>query len=836
MKQKGLMKLTDHPIYHAGRRKVMHPELEREIYSQTAVRYMRFLRKMRIDHLELPATNAASLSGRWVPNVPTHPAHMIVSVLDKKENRWNVIKEIELPQNPKFAGEGLSQEMPIEEMEAFFNKAVAEQAPHRIEMEGLVTDCIKIECDREHPVWPNHGECNGGPFNVPFGTLHSLSAFGEELEKSILPCYNRKLLKTIFAPSAPAGMKINTRNPLEIVFTSSKLSVGFSLIRPMITHLAWDHFGEGHTVGNRLLFKDTIHSELPGGLNGPSYITTESNCIAQNMTGNVSVEGNQVRYHDIETGCGVIINAVFTVSAESITLELEQHAARDIPVIEGEAWRFLWNMRAGLTGVAAPPAEKEGRSGFVKMPAIISGDDSGCLSVNLMAGKGTLHTESYRVHEARSTGFILGKQDTAETPIIIPQGISKAIFELKTCTLLPVPQEKEVELSDGLKKCWAAGFSAFRPEFGGFSNNAISTNCHVNQHVAFDFAAFTAKSPDGIDPIELVKFSIGRALMDGGGYGYHRNLYLDSDPILLSGVGRIFQLTGDKKWLQHVGPGIKAAARRISGNFDDKQGMIVCKTLSGNSGTYRWSSNAMDVVGFGHIDAYVNAWSFRAMKNTAVMCHVLGDNSLAQQCNDIAGSLTENYARHLVNPETGWISGWKSRDGQLHDFGFLWINGVACAFGVIGKSETKHALRKLENKRQEVFPESGYLGLPLNLLPIKETDHMLPRSSRNSALRPTYENYTDGALSPIFIGYYIRALSANGFKKEAEEIVTSLEQGFADGKFHGPYGTGKEFMTWTGADSGYEGTFLPNSGPLYAIAVERGVITSPTPEWWPGVF
>ena len=39
-------------------------------------------------------------------------------------------------------------------------------------------------------------------------------------------------------------------------------------------------------------------------------------------------------------------------------------------------------------------------------------------------------------------------------------------------------------------------------------------------------------------------------------------------------------------------------------------------------------------------------------------------------------------------------------------------------------------------------------------------------------------------------------------------------------------------MTWTGADSGYEGTLGPNSGPLYAIAVERGAIVPPDPEWW----
>ena len=42
----------------------------------------------------------------------------------------------------------------------------------------------------------------------------------------------------------------------------------------------------------------------------------------------------------------------------------------------------------------------------------------------------------------------------------------------------------------------------------------------------------------------------------------------------------------------------------------------------------------------------------------------------------------------------------------------------------------------------------------------------------------------------------------------------------------------KELSINTGADSGYEGTFGPNSGPLYAIAVERGAITTPDAEWW----
>jgi hypothetical protein len=40
--------LEDFPVHHAGRRTILHPELEREIQAQTAVRYLRFLRPVRI--------------------------------------------------------------------------------------------------------------------------------------------------------------------------------------------------------------------------------------------------------------------------------------------------------------------------------------------------------------------------------------------------------------------------------------------------------------------------------------------------------------------------------------------------------------------------------------------------------------------------------------------------------------------------------------------------------------------------------------------------------------------------------------------------------------------
>lgn len=823
--------LYDIPVHHAGRRRVMHPELKREIHAQTAVRYLRFLRPVRVSHLDLPMVVGGGSTGRWVPDVPTHPAHVIVSVLDRAANRWRTIADVELPRNPGCAGEGLTQEMPIGEMEAHFRKVMAEQVPHRIKLGGIETDLIRVECDREHEVWPNHGESNGGPYNVPFGILNRLQAAGEYLAPIPAPSYRRKLDRGPFDPAAPAGMTLDTRNPLEVVFRSERLAVGFSLIRPMLSRLDWNHFADAAPTGNRLFFRGSWNNGGSlGGQNGPSFITAAGDFVPQNMTGSVEVRGNQVRYRDIDTGAGVIVHAAFAVTADALTVELEQEAQADVPVIEGEAWRLLWNMRAGLTSVAALPQDREGRNGFVQLPALITADDGGCLSVQLLEGDGLFHAESYHDAGARSTGFVLARPDTPDAPVVVLQGRRRAVFELRPCSLLPVPAGKEAALSEGVRKCWSAGFSAFRPEYGGFSNNAISSNCHVNQHTAFDYAAFTARPAIGPDPLDLVKFSIGRALLDGGGYGYHRRLYLDTDPILLSGAGRIVQLTGDRAWLERVGPGIRAAVRRVLGNFDEREGMVVCRALSGNSGTFRWSSNAMDVVGFGHIDAYVNAWSFRGLKNAAALCARLGDAGLARRCAGATDAIAANYARQLINPETGWVAGWRSRDGQLHDAGYLWLNGPACAFGVLDTATARQALLNLEAKRREVFPESGYQGLPINLLPISPDDHMLPRLGYDT--KPSFENYTDGALSALGALYFIRALARNGLAAEARAMADTLERGYADGMFHGPYGTGKEFMNWTGADSGYEGTFGPLSIPLYSIAVGRGVITPPDPEWW----
>jgi hypothetical protein len=354
----------------------------------------------------------------------------------------------------------------------------------------------------------------------------------------------------------------------------------------------------------------------------------------------------------------------------------------------------------------------------------------------------------------------------------------------------------------------------------------------VSQGPPIDIVAHTRKPANGPNPLDLARYTIGRALLDGGGYGYWRSLYLDSDPVLLSAAGRIHQADPDIQWLKKIEPGLVDTVKRML-NLSGDNGLLICRDLSGNSGSYRWSSNAMDVVGFGHIDGYVNAWAYRAFRNAAAMLDDLAHyRDLTLKCRQAATNLRKNYPLLLLNPETGWIAGWRSRDGQLHDYAFIWVNGVALAFGLLEKDRAINALTALELKREEVGPPNARMGLPCNLLPIREEDQMLAKILENK--NPTFEAYTDGSLSGWPATYYLRALSKYGLTEQLKKTVDEMTNGYAADIFNGGNGAGHEFRSWEGLPTGYEGTLIGCFGPMYAIAIEEGILKPPDPEWWPG--
>jgi hypothetical protein len=827
--------LKQFPITHAGIKPYMHPRLKAVIDGRTAIRYVRFLRPVKVERLELPKHTY----GRWTPGVPVHPAHIIVSVLDRKSMRWKVVKEVEPERDPRISGEGLSQSMSSDEMEAFFRDVVKTTPPVKIELGGLETDHLRVECDREYPVWPNHGECNASIHSVPFGMFNTLKAFGEPLMKDIPNAEYLPILKQgKISPKAPTGMKVSQRGEM-ILFEGKRLSVGFALRRPIILHMGWDVLGKGLAGANRVSSRRVGFSEANRGVSGPLLVTLDGDYGSHHWTGEILVKGNKVIYKDLQCVPGVSVNAVFEVEPDKLIVQLTQQAEKDVPAIEAEAWRMAWSLRRGMTGVAGVPTLKPGRSGDVVLPAMIAGDCNGTLLYRVTGGDKdavSLQTESYRPTNEVTSGIVLGKKPEVDECLVVPAKKVNATVEISVDNLQPDSPRGAKKPGPGVQRHWASNFSCYRPEWAGFSNHAASVNCHVNQHGPIEVAAFTKKPKGGPNPLDMARFTIGRGLMDGSAYGYWKNLYKDSDPVLVSAAGRLHQVEPDMKWLKSVEPGLVEATERMLETIGN-EGLAICRDLSGNSGSYRWSSNAWDIVGFGHMDAYVNAWTYRAFRNAKALLAEVGRKDLARRCGDAAERLKANYAKHLVNSKTRWVVCWKSRDGELHDYASLWINGAACAFGVLEDKVAKKALGNLERLRREIGLQSAKLGLPFTLWPLKPEDHMMYKIMSGGKAEPTFEMFTDGSMAPSAIPFYLRALSIHGFKKEARQMAEDMDAGFAEGLFTGgagiAFGDGNEFLSWEGLTAAYEGTFGPSFGVLYAVAAEQGVLKPPTPEWWP---
>lgn len=771
-----------------------------------------------------------------IPDVPTHPAHLIISLLDPESRTWKMLKEVNLPENPMISGQGLSEDMPIDQMEAYMKAAMAGSL-YQIEMDGLVTDHLRVECDREHPVWPCHGEMNGGPYNVPFAILNPLRAYGERISPVVHPVYHSVLQKKGIHPVPPPGMNVVDK-PDMLLFASETLSIGFSLRRPMLMHLGWDAYHMGRVMENRLKVSfgiDHLSSNAvftsPAGLSGPVIRLLSGDYGAHAWTGEVSVQDNKVMYRNLHVIKGFLIDVTFTVKQEQVAIDMKLNCTEELTALEFEIWRLAWDLKKAITGAAGQPTLIPGRNGEVCFPMLWASDGVGCLICDELTKSNTrLQVESYRRNNTLTGGFILHQVTGLNTCPTIKRGTYESSIILKVIKLGPSKIDQMSQIGWGTYSRWSAPFACFRPELGGFSDHSASVNCHMSQDSSIEVVAFTEEISGGPDLLELARFTIGRGLLEGGGYGFVRSLFHDSDPGLISAAGRIHQVKPDMNWMKKIEPGLVQATERMLDSLND-DGLVECRSLSGNSGSYRWSSNAMDVVGFGHLDAYSNALSYRAFFNAAALLKDLGQVKLSRRCVTAANGIHRAYADTFVNPVTGWVAGWKSRDGELHDYAFLRVNGPAIAFSLLDQPQAHQALRNLEQLRKKMGLDSARLGLPSNLISIRDEDHMLPQiMGRNMQ---TFENYTNGALSGVFANYYLRALAIQGFHEEAKKLAQELDDAFCCGIFDGGNHTGKEFHTWEGMAIGYEGTMYSSFGSLYAIAIEQGVICPPDPEWWP---
>lgn len=383
-----------------------------------------------------------------------------------------------------------------------------------------------------------------------------------------------------------------------------------------------------------------------------------------------------------------------------------------------------------------------------------------------------------------------------------------------------IEQIKNDSSYDGFKKNFINIFQ-FNPRRKVLSNNSTSDACAFTVFLYAEMAKKTPPLTDDITALDLIRNTLDQYLNGMLGYGMvgkvnWQSKYNSSDsfPSLIMAACYYILDTKDTRWAEKNYSGIKQWAEKMIATDTNNDGIIEYG-YSGNSGSwdgghFKRPANWWDTIGFGHDDAYSNALAYRACILLSEVAGQLNKTEDKRYFNDFAKKLKRNYYSRFYNPDTGVLGGWRSADGELHDYYFTFINSIAICYDLIDKEKGKKIMQRMLNKMKEVGYTDFRLGLPGNLIPIADKDyaHHVPRWGYQN-----FQVYENGGATGCYVYYTIHALFKSGMKKEAEDILFSMLESYKEGSFSGSCPGSKmtkDWKTWKGECWGYEGFLVDN--------------------------
>jgi Bacterial alpha-L-rhamnosidase 6 hairpin glycosidase domain len=402
---------------------------------------------------------------------------------------------------------------------------------------------------------------------------------------------------------------------------------------------------------------------------------------------------------------------------------------------------------------------------------------------------------------------------------------------------------------DGFRRSFLNMFQV-NPRVQMLANNASSDPVPFTLYEYSEVALHAPPLADGLTCLDLVRMTLDRYLSGVKGYGLagygasptEADLVawkspwnsLDSYPSLLMAACQYIQGANDLAWARANYDQLIAWARDMLQADRDGNGLIEYPG-SGNSGdrptSDRRPSNWWDTINFGHEDAYANALAYRACTLFAEVARKLAHRTDADFFVAKAAKLRSAYLRTFLNPDTGVLAGWKSADGQLHDYWFTFISGVAITYGLVDDPEAREIMDRLLRKMKQVSYSSFHLGLPGNLVPVRKADYVLHNwPGAREVGEPSLEDgsdafqfYENGGATGCYAYFTIHALYQVGRAEEARRILYPMLASYAAGDFQGFCDTGKskDWRDWKGGCHGYEGLLVDNYLALLAVFDER---------------
>jgi len=353
----------------------------------------------------------------------------------------------------------------------------------------------------------------------------------------------------------------------------------------------------------------------------------------------------------------------------------------------------------------------------------------------------------------------------------------------------------------------------------------------------FMYSAVAVNTPplaEGLTALDLVRQTLDRYAggMKGYGMAHYGGLkevpydFLDTYPSLVIAAADYARASHDLTWTERNYPVVKSWADKII-EFDKDGDGLMQYPVSGNSGSWTRRvtvrpSNWWDTIGFGHKDAYANALAYRALTAMPEIARMSGHAADGAIYAKQAAKLKASYYNTFFNPATGVLAGWKSADGKLHDYYFLFVNGAAVTYGLLTAEQGNRIWDKLLEKMKEVGYTRFDLGLPGNLIPIRREDYVDLQKRYGGPEREDgsdgFQIYQNGGATACYAWFTLQALYDLGRKAEADAMLYPMLKAFEDGGFQGrgPNGMTYDWKDWSGGPHGYEGLLVDGYMTLLA--------------------
>jgi len=417
-------------------------------------------------------------------------------------------------------------------------------------------------------------------------------------------------------------------------------------------------------------------------------------------------------------------------------------------------------------------------------------------------------------------------------------------YRLAVTTIYPdLPGLAHDPRYDAFRRNWL-NILQLNPRRRLLSNNTGSDSCGFCYYEYADVALATPPLADGLSALDLMRQSLDEVLagvktygMPGYSMGNFPEYSADTYPSFLIAATDYVNGRHDRAWLKANYAGVKNWAERMLATDHNGNGLIKY-VMSGNSGSWpegdpkNRPSNWWDTIGFGHEDAYANALAYRGLCGLADLARQINQSADAVRYQAAADKLKAAYFPTFYNPATGVLAGWRSADGQLHDYYFLFVNGIAIHYGLVPADKANAIMDRLLAKIKAVGYTRFDMGLPGNLVSVARKDyaHKEPRfgGGHREDNADGFQIYENGGATACFAYFTLAALYDLGRIPEADAMLFPMLHGFASGGFEGrgPDGKSNDWRRWDGTPDGYEGFLVDNYYALLALVTRQQALAA----------